>query len=188
MRKSRSVRLQSKRAMRIDDGTVSHLMALSQAGDSAAHEAVLRACSAWLSRYFSGKIPHDQVDDLVQETLISVHRKSETYDPKCPFVPWLAAIARYRWIDRLRKTYRTEISGLDFEPESIDPENEIAASISIKRMLQLIPPKQADAITLVKLRGYSIAEAAQMTSQSESAVKMSISRGIRRLSALVEEE
>lgn len=174
--------------MRIDDGTVAHLMALSQAGDSAAHEAVLRACGTWLTRYFSGKIPYDQVDDLVQDTLISVHRKSETYDPNRPFVPWLAAIARYRWIDRLRKTYRSDISGMDLEPGSIDPENEIAASISIERMLQLIPPKQAEAITLVKLKGYSITEAASLTSQSESAVKMSISRGIRKLSALVEEE
>lgn len=174
--------------MRIDDSSIARLMALSQAGDSAAHEAVLRACRNWLTRYFSGKIPSDQIEDLVQETLISVHRKRATYDSTRPFIPWLAAIARYRWIDRLRTVYRQENNTAEMVIDSIDPEEEISASISIERMLQMIPSKQSEAIRLVKLRGHSIAEAAQITTQSESAVKMNIFRGIRRLSALVEEE
>jgi RNA polymerase sigma factor (sigma-70 family) len=174
--------------MRVDDTSIAALMARSQRGDSAAHEAVLRFCLPWLTRYFSGKIHVDQVQDLVQETLISVHSKRASYDASRPFLPWLAAIARYRWIDRLRKIYRSEYATIDGEPETIDPEDSIAASISIERILQMLPQKQQASITLVKLQGYSVAEAAHMTGMSESNIKMNIMRGIRKLSALVEEE
>jgi RNA polymerase sigma factor (sigma-70 family) len=174
--------------MRVDDPSIAALMARSQQGDADAHAAVLRFCMQWLTRFFSGKIHADQVQDLVQETLISIHTKRSSYDATRPFLPWLAAIARYRWIDRLRKVYRTEMYGLELEPEAIDPEDGIAASISIERMMQMLTDKQQTAITLVKLQGYSVAEVAEKTGMSESNVKMNIMRGIRKLSALVEEE
>jgi RNA polymerase sigma factor (sigma-70 family) len=174
--------------MRADDTSIAALMARSQQGDSGAHEAVLRFCTHWLTRYFSGKIHVDQVQDLVQETLISVHTKCGSYDASRPFLPWLAAIARYRWIDRLHKFYRSEYADLNADLETIDPEDSIAASISIERILQMLPQKQQASITLVKLRGYSISEAAGMTGMTESNVKTNIMRGIRKLSALVEEE
>lgn len=174
--------------MQVDDTSIAALMARSQYGDADAHEAVLRFCMRWLTRYFSGKIHADHVQDLVQETLISVHNKRASYDATRPFLPWLAAIARYRWIDRLRKVYRTEIADTNIEPEAIDPEDGIAAAISIERMMQMLSQKQQVVITLVKLQGYSIAEAATMIGMSESSIKMNIMRGIGKLSALVEEE
>jgi RNA polymerase sigma factor (sigma-70 family) len=174
--------------MQADDTSIAALMARSQKGDAEAHEAVLRFCIRWLVRYFGGKIHADQVQDLVQETLISVHTKRASYDATRPFLPWLAAIARYRWIDRLRKVYRTEITGTEMEPEAINPEDGIAATISIERLMQMLSQTQQASITLVKLQGYSVAEAAAMTGMSESNVKMNIMRGIRKLSALVEEE
>jgi RNA polymerase sigma-70 factor (ECF subfamily) len=174
--------------MRVDDISIAALMVRSQNGDTDAHEAVLRFCMRWLTRYFSGKIHADQVQDLVQETMISVHRKRASYDPTRPFLPWLAAIARYRWIDRLRQVYRTELASVEVEPEAIDAEDGIAAAISIERLMQMLSPTQQSAITLVKLQGHTITEAAEITGMSESNVKMNILRGIRKLSALVEEE
>lgn len=174
--------------MRVDDTSIAALMARSQNGDADAHEAVLRFCMRWLTRYFSGKIHADQVQDLVQETLISVHTKRASYDASRPFLPWLAAIARYRWIDRLRKVYRTEIDNIRIEPDAIDPEDEIAAAISIERMMQVLSQTQQSSIKLVKLQGYSVAEAAVMSGMSESNVKMNIMRGIRKMSAFIEKE
>jgi RNA polymerase sigma-70 factor (ECF subfamily) len=88
----------------------------------------------------------------------------------------------------LRKVYRAEVTVTEVEPEAIDPEDGVAASISIERMLQMLSDKQQAAITLVKLQGYSVADAAEKTGMSESNIKMNIMRGIRKLSALVEEE
>lgn len=86
--------------------TMRDLMRRSQAGDKQAYAVLLEQTDSWLARFFSRKIAADAVDDLVQDTLISLHRKRASYDPSRPFLPWLAAIARYRWVDRLRQTYR----------------------------------------------------------------------------------
>ena len=69
---------------------------------------MLSTAATWLSRYYARRIAPGQLDDLVQETLLAVHQKLGTYEPSRPFLPWLAAIARYRWIDALRQAYRNK--------------------------------------------------------------------------------
>ena len=89
--------------MSIDEPSLARLMAASQRGDRAAYRALLGDSGKWLARYFARRIAPHQIDDLVQETLVSMHRKLGTWDSSRPFLPWLAAIARYRWIDLLRR-------------------------------------------------------------------------------------
>lgn len=164
------------------------LMARAQDGDGDAYRTVLAACNDWLKRYYANKIAPGEVDDLVQDTLMSLHRKRATYDPERPFLPWLAAIARYRWVDRLRKTYRDAADELP-ETLSVDSHEEIVgASIGIERLLSQIPAGQALAIRLVRIDGLSVSEAAEKSGQSESLVKVNIHRGLKRLAALIESE
>ena len=111
-----------------------------------------------------------------------------TYDPERPFLPWLAAIARYRWIDQLRKTGRAGEVELDDTLGIDSDEDSIAARLSVGRLLDQIRPEQALAIRLVKIEGLSIAEAAARCGQSEPLVKVNIHRGLKRMSALVESE
>jgi RNA polymerase sigma factor (sigma-70 family) len=171
-----------------DNATLSRLMALAQDGDAAAYRVVLDACRRWLLRFFAGRIAPAQVDDLIQETLVSLHTKRASYDPERPFLPWLAAIARYRWVDQLRRTYRAELVTLEDVHAVESGEEELTARISIDRLLALIPPAQACAIQLVKIEGLSIAEASARSGQSEPLVKVNIHRGLKKLAALVESE
>jgi RNA polymerase sigma factor (sigma-70 family) len=165
------------------------LMRLSQTGDKQAYAVLLEQAGKWLGRYFRQKIAPDAVDDLVQDTLISLHRKLASYDPARPFLPWLAAIARYRWVDRLRQTYRHEAQLLeDHDMAEESHEEVVGARISIDRLLDLITPAQAEAIRYVKIEGHSIEEACVRTGQSESLVKVNIHRGLKKLAALVESE
>jgi RNA polymerase sigma factor (sigma-70 family) len=165
------------------------LMRLSQAGDKQAYAVLLEQSGAWLARYFRQKIAFDAVDDLVQDTLISLHRKRASYDPSRPFLPWLAAIARYRWVDRLRQTYRHEADELgDYDASEESHEEVVGARISIDRLLDLIPTSQAECIRIVKIEGHSISEACEQTGQSESLVKVNIHRGLKKLAALIESE
>jgi DNA-directed RNA polymerase specialized sigma subunit, sigma24 homolog len=92
--------------MLADEATFARLMAAMQAGDRAAANILLTEAGVWLERYFRRRLPPGQVDDLVQEVLIALHAKRATWDPARPFLPWLAAIARYRWVDHLRRVYR----------------------------------------------------------------------------------
>jgi RNA polymerase sigma factor (sigma-70 family) len=169
-----------------DDTSLSRLMALSQAGDSAAYRIVLSECQRWLARYYNGRIAPHQIDDLVQDTMLSLHTKRATYDATRPFLPWLAAIARYRWVDQLRRTYRAKETEL--EPDMIaDPvSGDITARVSLARLLDKIPERQAHVIRLVKIDGYTVAEAALRTGQSEPLVKVNIHRGLKKLATLCE--
>lgn len=174
--------------MKTDEASLQQLMALAQKGDASAYRAVLIACQRWLVRFFSGRIAPAQVDDLVQETLASLHTKRASYDPTRPFLPWLAAIARYRWVDQLRRTYRAREEELNDQIAGAGEEESIAAKISLDRLLGLLPDRQAKVIRLVKIDGHTVAEAALRSGQSEPLVKVNIHRGLKKLAALIESE
>lgn len=171
-----------------NEETLRHLMVKAQAGDKQCYSSLLVECEKWLRRYFARKINPAAIDDLVQETLISLHRKRASYDPTKAFLPWLAAIGRYRWIDSLRKIYRHEHGELHEEMVADPQEESVSAKVSLERLLGMIPERQADVIAKVKIEGLSIAEAAAMTGQSESLVKVNIHRGLKKMSALIESE
>ncbi len=82
------------------------LMRAAQGGDKGAYDTLLRSLSGWLRAYFSALARPADIDDLVQETLLAIHTKRATYDPKYPFMPWLKTIARHKWIDRTRSLVR----------------------------------------------------------------------------------
>lgn len=174
--------------MRADDATLARLMVRAQDGDGASYRQVLEASRDWLKRYFARRIAPGQIDDLVQEVLVSLHAKRATYDPARPFLPWLAAIARYRWVDALRRTYRAGEQELADEPSSDADAEEMIARVSLDRLFGHLPAGQVAAIQAVKIEGLSVSEAALRCGQSESLVKVNIHRGLQRLAALVESE
>ncbi len=174
--------------MKAEDASLARLAALAQRGDRVAYATFLGECQRWLRRYFARKVGAEFLDDLVQETLLSIHAKLASYDPKRPLLPWLAAIARYRWVDQLRRIYKAgdsaEVS--DGLADEFDNESEIAARISLERLFTHLPAGQVRAIEMVKIEGLSVAEAATASGQSESLVKVNIHRGLKKLAALIE--
>lgn len=174
--------------MRTRDRELAQLMARAQAGDTGAYRSLLIACQTWLARYYRGRIAPHMIDDLVQDTMISMHAKRATFNPERAFLPWLAAIARFRWIDQLRRGYRAQETELP-ETLSIGPhDDEVGARIGIDRLLALLPDRQAEVLRLVKIEGLSVAEAAVATGQSEALVKVNVHRGLKKLASLCESE
>ena len=170
-----------------DEPTLARLMAATQNGDKAAGNVLLTEVGVWLERYFRRRVPPHSIDDLVQDVLIAFYTKRATWDPARPFLPWLAAIARYRWVDHLRKVYKHESKELMEEDAVEDSEEEVVlARVSLDRLFGQIPDKQAEVIEMVKISGLSIREAAEKTGQSESLVKVNIHRGLKKLASLVE--
>lgn len=169
------------------DDEARRLMASAQLGDRAAYRLLLNGARDWLMRYFNARIASPMIEDLVQDTLLSLHSKRSTFQPARPFYPWLAAIARYRWIDALRKLSAVE----ELREDSAEVEGEedaILSRLSLANLLARIPPAQANAIALTRISGRSIAETARITGQSESLVKVNVHRGLRTLAVLVESE
>ncbi len=170
-----------------EEATLARLMAAAQKGDKPAYNVLLSEAGMWLERYFRRRVPPHQLDDLVQDVLLALHNKRATYDATRPFLPWLAAIARYRWVDHLRKVYKHESDLLGDNDAAIDSDEDVVeARVSLERLFVHLPESQVEAIELVKIEGLSIREASERTGQSESLVKVNIHRGLKKLSALVE--
>lgn len=172
--------------MRPEEASLARLMAMAQRGDKQAYGVLLTECQRWLRSYLGRRIAPNHLDDLVQDTLLALHQKLATYDPTRPFLPWLAAIARYRWVDHLRRVYRTDEIELDDHLAGECEEPAIAARISLERLFAQLPDGQAQAIELVKIGGLSIAEASRACGQSETLIKVNIHRGLKKLSAMIE--
>lgn len=137
---------------------------------------------------------HADVEDLVQEVLIAVHKGLDTFRPDVPLTAWISAIVRYKLADHFRmNARRNEL----FEP--LD-EDEASASASVTaawsldaldaqrdldRLLATLPPRQRESIVQTRLWGRSVAETAASTGLSESAVKVSVHRGLKALAAKI---
>ena len=169
--------------MATDETALRTLMQASLAGDARAHRRLLAALIPVLRRYFSRRIASaEDVEDLVQTTLIAVHTRRETYDPARAFAPWLYAIARYKMIDLFRRS-RSSISLDDIEDiaEPHDFGERVTARIDIDANLATLSTKQSQAIRSTRLEGLSVAEAAARDGISESDVKISVHRGLKAL-------
>ncbi|HYZ41514.1 MAG TPA: sigma-70 family RNA polymerase sigma factor [Stellaceae bacterium] len=164
------------------------LMIAAQSGSGGAYRQLLGELATWLQRYYARRLPPAMIDDAVQDALLALHEKRHTYDPSKPFGPWLAAIARYKWIDRLRAMRADATEELPDDLAVGDHGDGIQNARSLESWLDRLKPAQADVIRLVKLQGLSTAEAAERTGQTVSLVKVNIHRGLNRLSAIVLEE
>jgi len=164
------------------------LMIAAQDGDASAYRRLLLELGPWLRSYYARRLPAAMVDDLAQEVLLTVHAKRHTYDPTKPFGPWIAVIARYKWIDRLR-AMKDSLND-ELEDEIAAPDNGEAAhcAYTLDALMSRLKPAQANAIRLVKIEGLSVKEAAARLGQTIALVKVNIHRGLRQLSELAQAE
>lgn len=180
--------------MAVDEPELKRLMLAGLAGDSAAHRAFLGMAAQALRGYLRARLrgQPDDVEDIVQETLIALHTKRDTYDPTLPVSAWMFAIGKYRLIDHVRRLKRRGVA-VDLDDAAADLSVEGGAEAGtaqrdVARLLGKLPPKQQTAIRLVKLEDRSVREAAAETGLSESDIKISIHRGLKTLMKVVAEE
>jgi len=166
----------------------------AQAGEDAAYRQCLTLLAARLRAYLRRRLSAfpDEVEDLVQETLLAMHLQRGTYDPALPVSAWAVAIARHKLVDHWRRRGRREglhdtIDDVDEQLLAVDADDG-GARRDLETLLQDLPPAQQQAIVLTKLEGLSVAEAAQRTGASAAAIKVQVHRGLKRLAALVRRE
>jgi RNA polymerase sigma-70 factor (ECF subfamily) len=175
-----------------DEVALKALLLKGLTGDEAAHRTFLTEAAALLRAFFRARLrgrPED-AEDLVQETLVALHTRRESYDPHYPLTAWLYAIARYRLIDFLRRARHRNHASLDgIEVGESDPDYDASdAKRDVATLLDRLPEKQRTAIRMVKLEERSVKETAEATGLSESDIKISIHRGLKTLMRLMGEE
>ncbi|MCW5609800.1 MAG: sigma-70 family RNA polymerase sigma factor [Rubrivivax sp.] len=165
----------------------------AQAGDEAAYRVCLERIAARLRGYLRRRMQSlpDDVEDLVQETLLALHLQRGTYDPALPVSAWVLAIARHKLVDLWRRRGRR-----DDLHDALDEVDESAlaavaedgqARRDLDKLLLELPEAQRLAIVLTKVEGLSVSEASQRTGASASAIKVQVHRGLKRLARLVKE-
>lgn len=174
------------------DKPLALLMRAAQDGDGAAYLRLLGAVTPLLRQTIARRnrsLRPQDVEDLVQDTLLSLHMVRATYDPGRPFLPWLMAIARNRMADGTRRYARSAANEVptDRLPETFSPEstNMLADAYAdpqaLRRALEDLPPGQRDAIVMLKLQEMSLKEAATASGSSIGALKVAVHRGMSSL-------
>jgi len=160
-------------------------------GDAAAYHQFLKALSAHLRAYFRKRLFErpDEVEDLVQDTLLAVHNQRHTYRADQPLTAWVHAVARYKLIDLLRARASGESLNVPLDDKlelfaASDTEAREAKK-DLDTLLAGLPDRQRLPIVHVKLEGLSVVEAAQLTGMSESAIKIGVHRGLKALAAKI---
>lgn len=185
------LRTSGKPAFDAREARLRALMLGALAGDGDAYRAFLRELALHLRRFLGKRLQGrpDDVEDLVQECLIAVHAKRHTYDVSQPLTPWLHAIARYKLGDYLRKSVGTDVTRAEFDDEpdrrATSGQDAADARRDLAKLLARLPARQRLPILHVKIEGLSIAEAADATGMSTSAVKVGIHRGLKALAAMI---
>ena len=163
----------------------------AQDGDEGAYRQCLTLLSSRLRAYLRRRLTAqpDEVEDLVQETLLALHLQRGTYDSSLPVSAWAVAIARHKLIDAWRRRGRRDALHDAFEDvdEALlasEPDDG-GAKRDLGVLLSDLPEAQRQAIVLTKLEGLSVAEAAASIGASESAIKVQVHRGLKRLAELV---
>jgi RNA polymerase sigma factor (sigma-70 family) len=185
--------------MAVDSGAddlLGRLMQAAQAGDRRAYSTLLGQIAPVVRRLVRRRQPFlaaADVEDLVQDVLLSVHSVRATYDIARPFLPWLMAITRNRVADAARRYARTgahevavdeypetfEIAETNTETEAYgDPE-------ALRLAVQQLPEGQRRAVELTKLEELSLKEAAAKSGMSVAALKVATHRATRTLRAIL---
>ncbi|MEO8482776.1 MAG: sigma-70 family RNA polymerase sigma factor [Acidobacteriota bacterium] len=168
----------------------SEWMQLAQAGDQIAYASLLAMLTSVTRRFARARVGDvGWIDDVVQETLLTIHGARQTYDPARPFAPWFYAIASSRLIDVLRRERRVRSRELadDSLPEASSapaPDDGIDVQ-AIHAALASLPARQRDIIEGLKFRDESVRDIAGRTKMTESAVKVTAHRGYRTLRRLL---
>lgn len=180
--------------MRANEERLRDLLVRGLAGEARAYHAFLAELSSHLRAFFRGRLAGlpDEVEDLVQETLLAIHNQRHTYDAEQPLTAWTYAIARYKLVDLLRRRAgREALTGpLDDELAVFSGSDTEAADArrDIARLLDRLPDRQRLPIRHMKLEGLSVVEVAKLTGMSESAVKVGVHRGLKALAKMIRDE
>jgi RNA polymerase sigma-70 factor, ECF subfamily len=175
------------------DSRATALMIRAQQGDALAYAELLTVLAAAARQYARNRLGNVAwLDDVAQETLLSIHAGRHTYDPRRPFAPWFYAILSRRLIDVLRKERR--IGGREIasdvlpEPASGPPAPDRRDAVDFERVkaaLDALPPRQREIVSALKVHDESVKDVSGRLGMSESAVKVTAHRGYKALRRLL---
>jgi RNA polymerase sigma-70 factor (ECF subfamily) len=164
---------------------ITALLVAGLGGDQAAYAKFLSTITPILRRMVGRRLVQADVEDVVQEILISIHKARHTYDGQRPIMPWLSSIVSFRITDHLRKHYsqmrHQTFDIADYENVLTNVTEEAAENESIEELLKDVPQKHKKILTLMHVEGYTAKEVGTQMGMNESAVKVAAHRAIKKI-------
>jgi RNA polymerase sigma-70 factor, ECF subfamily len=171
------------------------LMPAAVSGDTKSYEVLLGSLSGALRavtrRGFArfGAEPNE-IEDVVQETLLAIHLKRHTWRVGAPVTPWVMAIARHKLIDALRRRGRrvhipleSVMDVLESEAPETQPDRQTDLHDAL-RLLDQLKPRQAEIVRSISIDGYSIRDVARRLDMSEAGVRVALHRALKTMAMI----
>lgn len=163
-------------------------MQSAQDGDAVSYKKLLSEISPVIRNFLKSRLfSVDQADDLTQEILMAIHAVRHTYRPDQPFENWMFGIARHKLLDHFRRLMRKnshEIADDELVTFMADPANTPEEALSGKELriiLGHLPERQRRIIIMTKMEGFSVSETAEKMNMTETAIKVTVHRGLKKL-------
>lgn len=172
-----------------DDWT--ELFRAGLAGDGRAYARFLQVVTPVLRGIVRAKGPSlgpEAHEDIVQDILLAIHLKRQTWRPDSPVRPWLYAIARHKVVDAFRaRGNRTELQIEDFaEILPAEPGADPTERGDVLKVLSRLDPRSAEVLRAIGVDGEEVGEAGRRLGMSDVAVRVAFHRGLKRLAELRE--
>jgi RNA polymerase sigma-70 factor (ECF subfamily) len=147
------------------------------------HDAatIWEACSARLRGYLRHHLRSAaDVDDVLQDVFVRVHRHARDLDRDAHLSGWLFAVARSALVDFQRRRRKPmPVSAIEEEDVDADLAEHTEIAAGLRELVTSLPEGYASAVTLVDLDGLSFKEAAERLGLSLSGAKSRVQRGRR---------
>lgn len=157
------------------------------AGDMAIYREFLQRITPVIRGLVQSKLPSfdaASVEDVVQETLLAIHAKRQTWQQDKPLLPWIYAIARYKSVDALRskdKSGTGEELDIDEIEEIEAPPSTLEQSLDVEVAVRQLDGKVAGVVQAIGVEGISVRETGDRLAMSENAVRVAFHRGLKQL-------
>lgn len=165
-------------------------MRLALAGDDSAYREVLEQLAVMLRRLVWARLSkagkgNSEVEDIVQDVLLTIHLKRHTWDQSLPFLPWAHAVARHKLIDSLRKQGSRQFVPLDDFTELLEAPADSQQDLGdAEKLIAMLSPHQQRIVRGVAIDGHSHAEMGRELNMQEGAVRVALHRALKELARL----
>ena len=157
------------------------------AGDMVIYREFLQRITPVIRGVVHSKLPSfdaASVEDIVQEVLLAIHSKRQTWQQDKPLLPWIYAIARYKSIDALRGQNKNQ-AGSDLDIDEIDeiaaPPSSLEQNMDVQAAVDKLDGKLGNVVRAIGVEGISVQEAGVRLEMSENAVRVAFHRGLKQL-------
>ena len=154
-------------------------------GDSSAYSRLLGLLTAALRGAVRtrARAAGLEAEDVVQEVLLALHLKRSTWRRGTPVAPWVAAIARNKIVDALRRRGRRIEVSIESVSEALrtDDGEDTGQAHDLERLFECLSERQRQVVRAVSLEGYSAQETAARLQLSEVAVRVTLHRSLKAL-------